>query len=80
MWASRYINSVIALVEARTPRDRPSLFLAATPLICACIIMCKTQWNHVHQDKGTESSVPITEVVIRLSLCLRQKKPSVKII
>ena len=37
--------------------------------------MCKTQWNHVYQDKGTESSVPITEVgVIRLSLCLRQKK------
>ena len=47
------------------------------PLLFAPIIMCKTQWNHVYQDKGTESSVPITEVgVIRLSLCLRQKKPS----
>ena len=38
--------------------------------------MCKTQWNHVDQDKGTQSSVHITEVgVLWLSVSLRPKKP-----
>lgn len=53
---------LLAIVRPRSSRPHP--------LICAYIIMCKTQWNHVDQDKGTESSVPITEVGVYDFHCL----------
>ena len=60
---------LLAIVRPRSSRPHP--------LICAYIIMCKTQWNHVDQDKGTESSVPITEVGVYDFHCLWDKKKPV---